>query len=161
MPAPLRAVVDATSNAMLSDLRRANSVPYQVRDRAHLVLMSAEGWNAPALAKAFSCHEHTVRTTLKNWNASGLCGLWDKEGRGRKTKWQPSDLEYLIDCLNEEERTYNSPQLAAKLWEERQVKLSADRIRRLLKKRTTAGSVLDKATETGKTPSPKRRLKRS
>ena len=51
MPAPLRAVVDATSMAMLSDLRIANSVPYQVRDRAHLVLMSAEGWNAPALSR--------------------------------------------------------------------------------------------------------------
>ena len=81
MPAPLRASVDPTSTAMLSDLRIASSVPYQVRDRAHLVLMSSEGWNAPALAQAFGCHEHTVRTTIKQWNASGLCGLWDKEGR--------------------------------------------------------------------------------
>ena len=161
MPAPLRAVVDATSAAMLSDLRIANSVPYQVRDRAHMVLMSAAGWNAPALAKAFSCHEHTVRTTLKNWNASGLCGLWDKEGRGRKTKWQPSDLDYLIECLSEEDRTYNSPQLAALLWEDRQVKLSADRIRRLLKKRTTAGNAAELATEADRTPLPKRRPKRS
>ena len=40
-----------------------------------------------------------------------------------------------MECLNEEERTYNSEQLAVKLWEERQVKLSADRIRRLLKKK--------------------------
>lgn len=157
MPAPLRAVVDATSMAMLSDLRIANSVPYQVRDRAHLVLMSAEGWNAPALSKAFSCHEHTVRTTIKSWNTSGLCGLWDKAGRGRKTKWQPSDLDYLIECLNEEERTYNSSQLAVKLWEDRKVKLSADRIRRLLKKSIIAGNAPGKATETSKT----HRLKRS
>lgn len=136
-------------------------MPYQVRDRAHMVLMSAEGWNAPALAKAFSCHEHTVRTTIKNWNASGLCGLWDKEGRGRKPKWQPSDMDYLIECLNEEERTYNSSQLAVKLWEARQVQLSADRIRRLLKKRTTAGSAPEPATEAAKTRSPKRSPKRS
>ncbi len=135
MPAPLRAVLSSTDLAMLSDLRIAGSVPYRVRDRAHMMLMSAAGWNAPALAKAFSCHEHTVRTTIKRWNKSGLYGLWDKEGRGSKAKWQPSDLDYLIECLNEEERTYNSHQLAVKLWEERQVELSADRIRQLLKKR--------------------------
>ncbi|MEM8506087.1 MAG: helix-turn-helix domain-containing protein [Cyanobacteria bacterium P01_D01_bin.1] len=135
MPAPLRAILDPTSTAMLSDLRIADQVPYRVRDRAHIILMSAEGWNAPALAKAFECHEHTVRTTIKQWNASGLYGLWDEAGRGRKAKWQPADLDYLIECLNEEERTYNSRQLAVKLETERGVKLSADRIRRLLKKR--------------------------
>jgi len=32
-----------------------------------MVLMSAEGWNAPALAEAFNCHEHTVRTTIKTY----------------------------------------------------------------------------------------------
>lgn len=125
-----------------------------------MMLMSAEGWNAPALAKAFTCHEHTVRTTIKQWNAAGLYGLWDEDGRGRKPKWQPADLDYLIECLNEEERTYNSEQLAVKLWEERQVKLSADRIRRLLKKRTTDGNAPDKVTEIGRIqplrPSPNR-----
>ena len=140
MPAPLRAVLGPIDEDMLSDLRVADSVPYRVRDRAHMMLMSADGWNAPAIAKACKCHEHTVRTTIKQWNDSGLCGLWDKAGRGSKAKWQPSDLDFLIDCLNEEERTYNSQQLAVKLWEERQVKLSADRIRQLLKKRTIAGN---------------------
>lgn len=150
MPAALRAVVNPVDEEMLSDLRVADSVPYRVRDRAHMMLMSADGWNAPALSKAFKCHEHTVRATIKQWNASGLYGLWDKEGRGSKAKWQPSDLDYLIECLNEGERTYNSSQLAVKLWEERRVKLSADRIRRLLKKRTTAGNAPGTATETVK-----------
>lgn len=156
MPVPLRATVSDPESIMLSDLRIADSVPYRVRDRAHMMLMSAEGWNAPALAKAFDCHEHTVRTAIKRWNKSGLFGLWDKAGRGSKAKWQPEDLDYLIDCLNEEERTYNSRQLAVKLWEERQVKLSADRIRRLLKKRTIGGSAPAKATETDRNQLPKR-----
>lgn len=155
MPAPLRAVLHPVDEDMLSDLRVADSVPYRVRDRAHMVLMSAAGWNAPALAQAFKCHEHTVRTTIKQWNSAGLYGLWDKEGRGSKAKWQPADLDYLIACLNEEERTYNSSQLAVKLWEERGVQLSADRIRRLLKKRTIAGNAPAKATEADKTPRPK------
>ena len=147
MPAPLRAELDPTAVAMLSDLRKASSVPYRVRDRAHMMLMSAEGWNAPALAKAFNCHEHTVRTTIKQWNASGLYGLWDEEGRGRKAKWQPADLDYIAECLNEEERTYNSHQLAAKLEAERGVKLSADRVRRLLKKRLSMETHPTKSSE--------------
>lgn len=151
MPAPLRAIVTATDEAMLSDLRIADSVPYRVRDRAHMVLMNADGWSVCDLSEAFKCHEHTVRSAIKKWNAEGLYGLWDKEGRGSKPKWQPADLDYLIECLNEDERTYNSQQLAVKLWEARQVKLSPDRIRRLLKKKDIVGNGRVKVTETDKT----------
>lgn len=73
-----------------------------------MMLMSGEGWNAPALAKVFDCHEHKIRTAIKQWNAAGLHGLWDEDGRGRKPKWQPANLDYLIECLNEAKRTYNS-----------------------------------------------------
>jgi len=53
---------------------------------------------------------------------------------GDKPRWQAADLDYLEQCLEQEARTYNSQQLAQKLEQERQVKLSADRIRRLMKK---------------------------
>jgi len=52
---------------------------------------------------------------------------------GDKPRWQAADLDYLEQCLEQEARTY-SQQLAQKLEQERQVKLSADRIRRLMKK---------------------------
>lgn len=158
MPAPLRIALTPEAEATLSELRIASSVPYRVRDRAHMVLLNADGWNAPAIADCFNCHEHTVRAAIKNWMNKGLCGLWEKKGRGKKPTWEPADLAYLEQCLNEEERTYNSSQLAAKLWEERRVKLSGDRIRKLLKKRATAGSVPGRATATGKTQPTKHSL---
>jgi len=52
---------------------------------------------------------------------------------GRQTQ-VAADLDYLEQCLEQEARTYNSQQLAQKLEQERQVKLSADRIRRLMKR---------------------------
>ena len=55
----------------------------------------------------------------------------DLTGKVRKA----SDLEYIETCLNEEERTYNSIQLARKLKQERAVNLSSDRLRRILKKK--------------------------
>ena len=64
-----------------------------------------------------------------------LVGLWSSPGRGAKSKWKDDDLEYIETCLNEEERTYNSIQLARKLQQERGVDLSSDRLRKILKKK--------------------------
>ena len=97
------------------------------------------------------CHEHTVRATLQRWEKQGLGGLWEAPGRGAKRKWQEADLTYLEDCLEQDQRTYNSVQLAQKLKQERSVDLSADRIRRVLKKRGLNGSAPGKVTVPNKT----------
>lgn len=95
------------------------------RERAHMVRLNAQGWNAPVIAEMFECCEHSVRATLRRWQQLGLGGLWDAPGRGDKPRWQAADLDYLEQCLEQEARTYNSQQLAQKLEQERQVKLSA------------------------------------
>ena len=77
----------------------------------------------------------TLRETIHRWNTKGLGGLWEAPGRGGKPKWQETDIAYLEECLKQEPRTYNSQQLSEKLASERQVQLSPDRIRRVLKKR--------------------------
>lgn len=151
MPAPVRVVLNEEEDRTLSELRLATTVPQRTRDRAHMVRLNAQGWNAPALADIFECCEHTVRATLKRWRTLGLGGLWDAPGRGDKPKWQEADLEYLEQCIEQHPRTYNTQQLAQKLTQQRQVTLSADRIRRLLKKRAFDGSALATATSTSKT----------
>ena len=70
-----------------------------------------------------------------------------------------ADIAYLEQCLEQDERTYNSAQLAAKLHKERNVSLSADRVRRLLKKRTGAGNGLATVNARSKTQSLKRTSK--
>jgi transposase len=140
MPAPLQTTLTAEEDRTLVELRVATTVPQRTRDRAHMIRLNAQGWSAPAIAEIFECHAHTVRATLKRWQNSGLGELWEAPGRGTKAKWQPEDLAYLEQCLLEDARTYNSAQLAKKLAQERQVNLSADRIRRILKKKTTAGT---------------------
>lgn len=135
MPAPLQTTLTAEESTTLSELRIASCVHHRVRDRAHMILLNADGWRVPEIADIFKCHEHTVRAALKRWQAEGIYGLWEKGGRGQKPTWEPSDLDYLESCLEEDGRTYNSRQLAAKLAAERQVTLSPDRIRKLLKKK--------------------------
>ncbi len=105
-----------------------------------MLRLNAQGWNVPAIAECFECHEHTVRATIRRWEGQGLGGLWESPGRGAKPKWSEADMQYLERCLEQNQRTYNSFQLSKQLDQERQVRLSADRIRRILQKRGTDGS---------------------
>ena len=105
-----------------------------------MVRLNAQGWTAPTIAEIFECQEHTVRQTIRRWQQQGLGGLWDARGRGAKAKWHEADMAYLEQCLEQQPRTYNSQQLAQKLEQERQINLSADRIRRILQKRAFVGS---------------------
>lgn len=141
MPAPLRVTLTEEEDLTLCELREAITVPQRTRDRAHIIRLNAQGWNVPAIAKMFECHEHTVRATLRRWKNLGLRGLWEERGRGAKRKWQEADLEYLEHCLEVEPRTYNSKQLSQKLAQQRNVQLSPDRLRRLLKKKAGDGNV--------------------
>ncbi len=105
-----------------------------------MLRLNAQGWTVPAIAEIFNCHEHTVRSTIQRWQTQGLGGLWEAPGRGAKRKWQEADMQHLERCVEEDQRTYNSFQLSVKLEQDRQVKLSADRIRRILQKRGSDGS---------------------
>ena len=135
MPAPLRITLTEADDNMLSELRVATTVPQRTRDRAHILRLNAQGWNVPAIAKMFECHEHTVRATIRRWQASGLSGLWEAPGRGAKRRWIDADLEYIETLLKQETRTYNSVQLSRILREDRSVHISSDRLREILKKK--------------------------
>jgi transposase len=140
MPTPLRIILSEESDRTLQELRVAPRVAQHIKDRAHMVRLNAQGWNVPAIAEIFECQEQTVRETLRRWKNGGLGGLWDIPGRGMKRRWCEADLQYLEDRLDQEQGTYNSTQLSALLEQERGVKLSADRIRRILQKRGSTGS---------------------
>jgi transposase len=153
MPAALRIILSEEEDRTLSELRLAQTVPQRTRDRAHMLRLNAQGWTVAAIADIFECHEHTVRATLKRWQTDGLGGLWEAPGRGAKRRWQETDMQHLEQCLEQEQRTYTSAQLSVKLEQERAVKLSPDRIRRVLKKRGGDGSAPVTARALSKTQS--------
>lgn len=153
MSAPLRVVLSTESDRTLLELRVATNLPQQIKDRAHMVRLNAQGWNVPAIAEIFECQEQTVRVTLRRWEQGGLGGLWDAPGRGAKPRWKEEDIAYVEACLDLDQRTYTSVQLAALLEQERQIKLSADRIRRILQKRGSDGSALATRNSDSKTQS--------
>ncbi len=150
MPASIHIVLTDEEDCTLAELWVATTVPQRTRERAHMLRLNAQGWTVPAIAEIFECHEHTVRATLRRWEDKGLGGLWEAAGRGAKPKWQEADLQSVEQWIEADARTYNSHQLAQKLSEQRQVKLSPRRLRHLLQKRAFAGNELVIVTEVSK-----------
>ena len=85
MPAPIRIVLTEEEDRTLLELRVAASVPYRTRERAHMLRLNAQGWTVPAIAKVFDCHEHTVRATIRRWQADGLGGPEGSPRAGSKS----------------------------------------------------------------------------
>lgn len=140
MGARLRICLKPEEDRTLFELRTATTVPQRVKDRAEVVRLNAQGWYVEKIADYFHWNPQTVRQTIHRWETQGLGGLWEAGGRGGKARWQAADIEYLEACLRQENRTYNSRQLAQKLALDRQVKMSPDHLRRVLKKRGCCGS---------------------
>ena len=140
MGARLRIFLKPEEDRTLFEMRRATTVPQRVKDRAEVLRLNAQGWYVEKIAHYFNWNPQTVRETIHRWETKGLGGLWEESGRGGKARWQAEDIEYLERCLRQENRTYNSQQLAEKLVQERQVKLSPDHLRRVLKKRGYSGN---------------------
>jgi transposase len=131
----LRVFLTAEEDRTLRELRRATTVAQRVKDRAEVVRMNARGDYVETIAGYFDWHVETVRDTLKRWQEGGLGGLWEAPGRGKRRCWQDADIAYLESVLREDERTYNASQLAEKLYQERQVRLSPGHLREVLEKR--------------------------
>ena len=135
MGARLRTVLTPEEERTLRELRRATTVAQRVKDRAEVIRLSHHGLYVEQIASFCHWNVRTVRETLNRWLHHGLGGLWDAPHPGAKKRWRPEDLDYLETCLREENRTYNSRQLAQKLENDRQIQLNAEHLRRVLKKR--------------------------
>lgn len=151
MGARLRVFLTCEQDKTLLNLRTAD-VPHKVKDRAEVIRLNAHGWYVEKIAAYFNWTSQTVREVLHKWEKLGLEGLWDKPGRGGKPKWKEEDIVFLEECLKQEPRTYNSRQLTEKLEGDRQIKLSPDRLRRVLKKRGSLGNEPGRAIKENKTP---------
>ena len=150
MGARLRVFLTGEQDRSLLKLRTAD-VPQKVKDRAQVIRLNAHGWYVEKIAAHFNWTAQTVREVLHKWQKLGLEGLWELPGRGLKPKLTQVDIIFLEECLKKEARTYNSLQLAQKLEKERHIKMSPDRLRRVLKKRGSFGKEPERVIKGNKT----------
>ncbi|MFJ9376723.1 helix-turn-helix domain-containing protein [Streptomyces sp. NPDC101455] len=72
--------------ALVRRLSRARKAPLDVVTRARIVGLSWAGLRVPAIADELGCSEKTVRRWLHRFNRTGLEGLGDLGGQGRKRR---------------------------------------------------------------------------
>ncbi|NEP51425.1 MAG: helix-turn-helix domain-containing protein [Moorea sp. SIO3C2] len=135
MPARLQIRLSELDMQELLELKHDSNCPERTRKRVEVICLNAKGWTVSKISDWIDWSPNTVRKTIHRWIIQGKEGLWDKPRSGRKQTWKKSDIEYLEELCNEGERTYNSKQLSVLLKKERQVELSPERIRKILKKK--------------------------
>jgi transposase len=92
------------------------------------------------IAEYLDWGQQTVRQTIKRWQLQGLGGLWEALLWRKKQSWHEVDWQVVEKCLGQNRR-YSARQLSQKLFEERQIELGGEQIRRVLKKRGGIGNV--------------------
>ena len=58
----LRLVLSPEEHALLEQTRRTRP---QLAERCHYILLNAQGWSVPQIARRLDRNEHTIRTWLK------------------------------------------------------------------------------------------------
>jgi transposase len=111
--------------------RRAAKTAAVVRVRCRMVLLSADGWSPPRIARHLSYHPHTVRAALRRFQDRGLAGLApDAPGPAPNTS-RREQVEAALNELLDQERTWTAAQLTAAL-HERGIMLSVRQVRKYL-----------------------------
>ena len=89
---------------------------YQVRQRAHCILLSYEGVTISELMDFFQVSRRTIYNWMNDWEDKRLLGLYNQTGRGRKptfneeqkqkikswVKLYPKDLKKVLAQIKEE-----------------------------------------------------------
>ena len=79
------------------------SDPCSVRNRAHATLLIYKDKRGlDDVASIFNVHHNTIYNWMERWEAEGINGMYDMEGRGCKPKFSEQEEQIILDCLKEE-----------------------------------------------------------
>ena len=106
--------------------------------RLEMVRLAAAGWRIPQIARHLGCHEQTVRKFVKAFRDQGFPGLADRPRPGRTRRLTDEHLAALEQTLDQTDRTWTTPQLAAWLEREQGVRVHPDYLSRVLHRRRFA-----------------------
>jgi transposase len=138
VPAALKITLTKEEDRTLKELESSQQVPRRTKQRATALRLNSRGWTVKAIANYLECASSTVRQAIHRWELNGLAGLWEAQGRGRKATWNQEDWQALETWLSQE-RSYSARQLSQLLATQRQVRLGAEQVRRILLKKNGVG----------------------
>jgi transposase len=104
----------------------------QVRIRGNAILLSHQKIPLQPLASLSGVCRQTASIWLKNWETQGICGLFDKPGRGRKTILTEAEEIKALALVKATPRSLNK--VLAEIEKQWGVKISKETLKRLCKK---------------------------
>ena len=108
-----------------------NSEKHRVRQRAHAILLSSDGFSVDNIAQIFGVTRDTVSGWIDKWEQSGLEGLEDKSRPGNPGTLTQSEKQLVIELCKETPRSI--PSIIAALFEQTGKHVSDSTIKRILK----------------------------
>ena len=119
------------SQETLSLLQRIyrESKHYRVRQRAHCLMLSCQGYTAKELQKIFHVNLFTIYHWFDAWELRRFCGLYEKKGRGRIPKLNCTQREQIRQWAKEFPK--NLGKIGALIQEEFGIAVRKDTIKRV------------------------------
>ena len=108
-----------------------HSKKYQVRQRAHCILLMEEGYGVEQLVKIFAVSKKTIYNGQNNWLHRGLVGLYNRPVTGRKGIFNEKQKEQIKQWSKHHNR--NLKPVIEKVKKTWGIKTSKDTIKRILK----------------------------
>ena len=108
-----------------------SSKHHQVRKRAHCILLSHERYSIAELMKIFKVSRNTIYNWFNNWESSGLVGLYNQGGQGRRKTFDSQQQEIIKSWAKETPKQLSVVQ--EKIEKKWGIKTSRDTIKRVIK----------------------------
>jgi len=104
---------------------------HRVRQRAHCILLSNQGYTTSDLMGVFDVSVLTIYNWFDGWEKRRLCSLYDKKGKGRKAKLDEKHKEKVREWINIYPK--NIGKVCALIKEEFGILVSKKTVKRILK----------------------------
>jgi putative transposase len=127
----LKATLAPDQRAALQSARYDPTLRPAERDRVEMLLLSADGWSPPRIARYFACHPQTVRRLLHRLGSDPTTVLRRQRPGSKPNLEHRARVEAALTELLAQDRTWTAAQLAEALGD-RKIRLSARQVRRYL-----------------------------
>ena len=103
----------------------------QVRQRAHCILLSAQGFSMAQLMDIFRVSRKTIHNWFVAWETQKLVGLYDRPGRGRKATFSADQREQIRQWVKQHPKQLQP--VLDQIETQWKIRVSKDTLKRVLK----------------------------
>ncbi len=128
-----------------------NGSQFQFRDRCFCLLLSHQGKSVTELAQFFEVSRITVYAWLDAWQTSGIGGLMNQKGQGRKpilSLQNPEHIKTVKNAIAKNPQSVKS--VVAELEPQLNVKMHPETLKRFLKNLVSASAASAPVSRNGK-----------